>query len=242
MTLPPLRAHTVLVTGAGDGIGRALAEAIAAAGGQAVLLGRTEAKLAAVHDAIVAAGHLAPIIVPGDLAALDDAGAEDLANVLAEEIGPLHGLVHNAAELGLLAPLQHYPAATWERVLHVNLTAPFLLTRALLPLLLSAPAARVLFLSSTVGTAGRAFWGAYAVSKFGLEGMAQVLREELKETSQVSVHVVNPGATATAMRATAYPAEDPQTLASPTAIAARLVTLLDCRGERPADRTELRRH
>ncbi len=221
-----LHEHWILVTGAGDGFGRAIALAAAQAGAQLVLLGRTASKLEAVHDTIIAAGGEAPIIVPGDLAALDEDGADELAGALADEVGALHGLVHVAGELGGRVPLQFYPPSQWQQVLQTNLTAPFLLTRALLPLLQSAPAARILFMSSSVGIVGRAFWGAYAVSKFGVEGMAQVLRDELANTSEIDVHVVNPGAMRTRMRAAAYPVEDPASVPPPEHLAPAIIELL----------------
>ena len=235
----PLRDHTLLVTGAGAGFGRAIALAAAHAGAQLVLLGRTAARLEAVHDRIIEAGGAPPIIVPGDLALLAEDGAAELASALADEVGPLHGLVHAAGELGSRVPLQFYPPSQWQQVLQVNLTAPFLLTRALLPLLQSATAARVVFMSSSVGIAGRAYWGAYAVSKFGIEGLAQVLHEELAGTSAIGVHVVNPGAMRTAMRAAAYPGEDPATVADPAALAPTIVELLRTDRQDPRLRIEL---
>ncbi len=226
---PDLRNHNILITGAGDGFGRALACQAAAAGAQVLLLGRTLAKLEAVYDSIVAAGGITPMLVPGDLATLDAAGAEGVAEAISEQIGVLHGLVHNAAQLGQRVPLQYYDPGQWQQLLQVNLTAPFLLTRALLPALLAAEAARILFLSSTVGTHGRAYWGAYSVSKFGIEGLAQVLRDELENTSAVRVHVVNPGRMRTAMRAAAYPAENIDSLPPPAMLAAATLPLLDIR-------------
>lgn len=234
-----LRGHNILVTGAGAGFGRAIALAAAAAGAQLLLLGRTPEKLEAVYDQVVAEGGTAPIIVPGDLQQLEEDGADELAGAIANEIGELHGLVHNAGELGGRVPLQYYSPSQWNQVLQVNLTVPFLLTRALLPLLLSAPAARVIFMSSSVGIEGRAFWGAYAVSKFGVEGLAQVLRDELANTSNIDVHVVNPGGMRTAMRAAAYPAEDPTTRRAPEDLAPAIVELLRTDLRDPRTRIEL---
>ena len=236
---PDLRNHNILITGAGDGFGRALACQAAAAGAQVLLLGRTLAKLEAVYDSIVAAGGITPILVPGDLATLNANGAEGVAEAITDQIGMLHGLVHNAAQLGQRVPLQYYDPIQWQQLLQVNLSAPFLLTRALLPALLAADAARILFLSSTVGTRGRAYWGAYSVSKFGLEGLAQVLRDELENTSSVRVHVVNPGRMRTAMRAAAYPAEDPDSLPLPAVLAAAALPLLDIRQLDPREQIAL---
>ena len=234
-----LRNHNILITGAGDGFGRALACQAAAAGAQVLLLGRTLRKLEAVYDSIIATGGSTPILVPGDLATLDADAAEAVADAVRDQIGVLHGLVHNAAELGQRVPLQYYDPNQWQQVLHVNLTAPFLLTRALLPALLAADAARILFLSSSVGIRGGAYWGAYSVSKFGLEGLAQVLRNELENTSRVRVHVVNPGRMRTAMRAAAYPAEDVDSLPLPAALAAATLPLLDIQQIDPREQITL---
>ena len=124
-----------------------------------------------------------------------------------------------------MSPIEHYDIGLWQRVLLVNLTAPFILTRCLLPLLRRSADASVLFTTSGVGNRGRAFWGAYAVSKFGTEGLAQVLAEELENTP-IRVNSINPGATRTRMRAQAYPAENPDTLKPPEALAVPYVYLL----------------
>lgn len=207
--------RVILVTGAGDGIGRAVSLAFAAHGATVVLLGRTIAKLEDVYDRIKQAGGPEPAIYPMDLeGAVPDDHAE-LAERIDSELGRLDGLLHNAAQLGTLTPIEHYDPGTWLRVLQVNLNAPFLLTRACLPLLKKAADASLLFTSSGVGRRGRAYWGAYAVSKFGVEGLTQILADELEANSSVRVNSINPGAVRTGMRAAAYPAEDPAALSTP---------------------------
>jgi NAD(P)-dependent dehydrogenase (short-subunit alcohol dehydrogenase family) len=134
-------------------------------------------------------------------------------------------LLHNAGVLGELAPIEHYDVGLWQRVLHVNLTAPFIMTRCLLPLLKRSSDGSVVFTTSNVGRKGRAYWGAYAVSKFGLEGLAEVLADEL-ESSAVRVNIVNPGATRTKMRARAYPAENPASVAPPESVTTPFLYLL----------------
>ena len=205
----------ILVTGAGDGIGRVAAETCAAHGATVVLMGRTGSKLEAVYDAIEAAGHPQPAIFEVDMltATTDDYAA--LADAIGSEFGRLDALLHNASILGDRSPLANYKPQLWEDVLKVNVTAELLLTQAMLPLLEAAPAASVVFTSSGVGRKGRAYWGAYAVSKFATEGMMQVLADELENTSSIRVNSLNPGATRTSMRATAYPGEDPGTLKTP---------------------------
>ena len=210
-----LRNRVVLVTGAGDGIGRVAALAYARHGADVVLLGRTRTKLEAVFDAVCAETGTRPVIAPADLARLDDATAENLAQAIRDDYGRLDGILHNASMLGPRVPVAHYPADAWAEVMQVNAMAPVLLTRALLPLLEAAPDASIVFTSSGVGRVGRAYWGAYAVSKFATEGLSQTLADELENTGRVRVNALNPGGTRTAMRAAAYPAEDPMTLPEP---------------------------
>jgi len=204
-----LQGRTVLVTGAGDGIGRAAALAYAGHGATVILLGRTGSKLDAVYDEIEAAGGPRPAVVELDLAAVTEEQAIRLAEELAAEFGRLDGLLHNAGVLGERRPIGDYSYAGWQQVMQVNVNAQFLLTRSLLPLLQAAPEASVIFTSSGVGRTGKAFWGAYAVSKFATEGLMQVLASELENTGRVRVNSLNPGPTNTAMRRAAYPAERP---------------------------------
>lgn len=203
-----LAGRTILITGAGDGIGRAAALAFAAHGATVALLGRTRAKLERVYDEIEARGGAIPAMLEVDLAR---AGADDYATVaqtLELELGRLDGLLHNAAELGVLAPVEHYEPATWQRVLTVNLTAAYLLTRACLPLLKRSPDASVVFTTADVGRHGRAYWGAYGTACAALEGLAQILADELAANTQVRVNTLDPGPVRTSFRGRAYPGED----------------------------------
>ena len=218
-----LAGRVILITGASDGIGRATAALAARCGATLVLLGRSEKKLMAVADSI---DGIEPRLHCMDFAAAAWADYLALAHALADEFGRLDGLVHMAGVLGERSPLLHYDAATWQRVLTVNLTAPFLLTRACLGLLGQSQDASVVFTSSGVGREGRALWGAYAVSKFGLEGLTQVLAEETKTNTHIRANALNPGAVRTAMRLEAYPAENRDRLATPERIAPAFVWLL----------------
>ena len=202
-----LQGKTVLVTGAGDGIGRAAALAYASHGATVILLGRTQSKLEQVYDAIEVADGPKPALVTLDLATATEDNVIHLASGLAGEFPHLDGLLHNASVLGERRPVESAGYTSWLEVMQVNLNAQFLLTRHLLPLLQAAPAASIMFTSSGVGRTGKAFWGAYAVSKFATEGFMQVLASELENTSQVRVNSLNPGPTNTAMRRTAYPGE-----------------------------------
>ncbi len=225
-----LQDRVILVTGAGAGIGRALAKASAELGATVILLGRTVSHLESVYDEICAAGGPTPAIFPLDLERAAGADYDRLSAAIEEQWGRLDGLVNNAGVLGARTPIEHHDVAQWQRVLHVNLTAPFILCRCLLPLLLKSPDASVIFTSSGVGRRGKAYWGAYAVSKFGVEGLNQVLADELAGKPGIRVNAVNPGATRTAMRAEAYPAEDPDRLKTPEEILGPYLYLLGSDG------------
>lgn len=206
-----LKDRVILVTGAGEGIGRQAALEYAKAGAQVILLGRTLSKLESLYDEIVAEGHPEPAILPLDLNGATEKHYQDLATTIQHEFGGLDGVLHNAGLLGMITPLAQTDVALWESVMKVNVTAAMMLNKALLPLLTASKDGRIIFTSSGVGRKGRAYWNAYSVSKFATEGMMQVLADEL-ESSSVRVNCINPGATRTAMRATAYPAEDPNRL------------------------------
>lgn len=221
-----LQGKTILVTGAGDGIGRAAALSYARHGATVILLGRTESKLEQVYDEIEAAGYPKPALVEMDLATAAEENIINLATGLAGEFGHLDGLLHNAGVLGERRPVESAGYASWLEVMQVNVNAQFLLTRHLLPLLQAAPAASIIFTSSGVGRTGKAFWGAYSVSKFATEGFMQVLADELENISKVRVNSLNPGPTNTAMRRTAYPAERPTDNPSPEDIMAAYLYLM----------------
>ncbi|MDJ0929330.1 MAG: YciK family oxidoreductase [Gammaproteobacteria bacterium] len=222
----------ILVTGAGSGIGRAAALSYAGHGARVILHGRTVSKLEQVYDEIVAAGGRRPSIAPLNLLKAQADAFYQLRDSIEDEFGQLDGLLHNAGILGERTPIEQYDINTWVEVIHVNLTVPFVLTQVLLPLLNKSGDASVVFTSSGVGRQGRAYWGAYAVSKFGTEGLAQVLADETAGAGRIRVNCVNPGRTRTAMRAAAYPAEDPNTLPQPEDIMAAYLYLMgpDSRG------------
>lgn len=207
--------RVIVVTGAGDGIGKAAALDFASAGAHVVLIGRTQDKLEAVYDQIEANTRTEPLILPLDLNELTTESAQELAHGIEQTYGRLDGLLLNASLLGDKMSISQYPPRVWETVINVNLNSAFHLTQALLPLLEAAPNGRIIYSTSSVGRQGRAYWGAYAVSKFATEGLMQTLADELQTVSRVRVHCINPGGTRTAMRARAYPAEDPQTVPAP---------------------------
>lgn len=205
---------TILVTGAGDGIGKEAAITFAKYGATVILLGKTTKKLEAVYDLIVAAGYPEPAIVPLDLNGATKKHYQDMANTIKAEFGKLDGVLHNAGMLGVLTPFEHIDLETWQKILQVNLTSAMLMTQALLPVMALAPHASLVFTSSGVGRKGRAYWGAYSVSKFGTEGLMQLIADEY-ETSTIRTNCINPGATRTKMRTAAYPGENQLTLKTP---------------------------
>ena len=213
-----LKDRIIMVTGAGDGIGRAAAWHYASHGATVVLLGRTLEKLESLYDEIESAGYAQPAIVPLNLDTAAEHDYIELSNQLYDEFGRLDGVLHNAGILGMRTPIENYDPITWETVMRINVHAPFMLTQNLLPLLTRSSDASVIFTSSGVGRKGRAYWGAYAVSKFATEGMMQVLADELENTPNIRINAINPGATRTQMRAYAYPAEPPETNPTPDEI------------------------
>jgi NAD(P)-dependent dehydrogenase (short-subunit alcohol dehydrogenase family) len=221
-----LKGRIVAITGAGDGIGRVLALSAAAHGAEVVLIGRTVRKLERVHAEITALGRAEASIAPLDLEKALARDYDQLAQAVQQRYGRLDGLVHNAALLGTLAPIEQYDVPLWYRVLHVNLTAAFALTQVLLPALRASSDASVIFTSSGVARRPKAYWGAYAVSKAGLETLSQMLALELEDSTHVRVNALNPGAVRTRMRMQAYPAEDPERLVTPEAIMPAYLWLL----------------
>lgn len=210
-----LNDRVLLITGASAGIGRVAALTCAAHGATVILLGRDNDKLNAVYDEIVAAGHPTPAILTLDLSQANAVSCREVANVIESTFGRLDGILHNAAVLGEITPLEMYDPDTWDFVMNVNLRAPFVLTQALLPLLKQSPDASVVMTTSSVGRRARAFWGAYAISKCGIEGLVQMLSDELAAISAIRVNAINPGGTRTNMRASAFPGENPETVRTP---------------------------
>ncbi|MDM8566220.1 YciK family oxidoreductase [Candidatus Halobeggiatoa sp. HSG11] len=210
-----LNDRIILVTGAGDGIGKAAAKKFAAHGATVILLGRTTAKLESVYDEIEQAGYPQPAIYPMNLEGATPNDYENLAEVLMKNFGKLDGLLHNAGILGSLTPLEHYNVEQWYKIMQVNLNAPFLLTKACLRLMKLAANASIIFTSANVGRKGKAYWGAYSAAYFGIEGLMQVLTDELETNTNIRVNSIDPGAVNTRMRTDAYPGEDPKNLPNP---------------------------
>ncbi|MHB8474270.1 MAG: YciK family oxidoreductase [Gammaproteobacteria bacterium] len=213
-----LQNRVILITGAGEGIGRSAALSCAEYGAQVILLGRTQRKLEKVYDEIEQAGYPQAVIHPLDL---EKAGATEYAQLteaLMEQFGRLDGLLHNAALLGTLTPLGLYDVELWHKIMQVNLHAPFLLTRACLALMRRAPDASIVFTADAVAREGRAYWGAYGVSKAATDGMMRILAEECSAEGNLRVNSIDPGVVRTGLRARAYPAEDPTKLSTPDVV------------------------
>ncbi|MGE6791783.1 YciK family oxidoreductase [Pseudomonas guineae] len=213
-----LKGRVILVTGAGRGIGAIAAQSFAAHGATVLLLGKTEENLSRVYDAIEAAGHPQAAVIPFNLETALPHQYDELAAMIEAEFGKVDGVLHNASIIGPRTPLEQLSGDNFMRVMHVNVNAMFMLTSTLLPLLKLSADASVVFTSSSVGRKGRAYWGAYAVSKFATEGLMQVLADEVDGVSNVRANSVNPGATRTDMRAQAYPGENPANNPLPEAI------------------------
>lgn len=221
-----LNDKVILVTGAGDGIGAAVAQDLAKYGATVILLGRTQKKLEAVYDLIENAGYPQPAIYPLELQLATPKDYKILAATIHKEFGRLDGLLHNAAVLGTLTPIEHYDNRLWAHVLHVNLNAPFMMTKACLPLLKKSDEASIIFTSANVGYKGQAYWGAYAVSKAATENLMEILSEELEVNTNIRVNSVDPGRVRTRMNALAYPGDDPAGIPEPKDITAVYLYLL----------------
>ena len=235
MPLPPpahfassqaLAGRVILITGATGGLGAPLSRACAAQGATVVLHGRIERKLDALYDEITAAGHPEPVILPLDLA---KAGASDFANVesaLRAQLGRLDGLVHTAALLGSLGPLEHQSFDSLVSLLRVNVAAPMGLTRALMPMLDAAPDASVVFTLDNRGEQPRAYWGGYAVTKAGVATLARELADEWENRANLRINAVVPGPIRSPLRNQSHPGEDRASLPPPESIVPLYLHLL----------------
>jgi NAD(P)-dependent dehydrogenase (short-subunit alcohol dehydrogenase family) len=211
-----------LVTGASRGIGAATALALAATH-HIILTGRNEADLAAVEGKIHTNGGTATI-APFDLT--DSDAIDRLAAAIGARWGRLDTLVLNAGQLGTLGPLPHTSKKDWEQVIAINLTANWRLISAFDPWLRQSPAGDVVAVTSSLGSKPRAYWGAYAASKAGLESLITTYGLEVGNITPIRTHIIDPGATRTAMRARAFPGEDPASVKPPEDVAAMIVAAL----------------
>ena len=226
-----LEGKVILVTGANRGFGLAITMDLAKAGATVIMLGRDLGSLEYAYDEVVDAGYKEPILYPLDLEGATPENYQELQDNILDKFKKLDGLIHNAAILGTQMPIDQYDIKLWYSTLQINLSAPFMLTQFLIPALMESDDARILFLSSTVGRKAKAYWGAYSVSKFGIEGFAKTLSEELEKT-QITVNTINPGKIRTEMRRTAYPAEDASSVPRPEEKSSVIVYLLSNEGSK----------
>lgn len=220
-----LEGKVILVTGAAGGIGEVVSKTFAQHGATIILLGRSIPKLEKLYDQIEQAGFPQPAIYPLNLEGATPHDYEELGNRLGEEFGRLDGIVHNAALLGGLTPIEHYDIGRWYQVLQVNLSGPFMLTKACLPLLKQSQAASVIFTTDAMATQPKAYWGAYSVAKAGIENMSKMLAEE-SESQNIRFNCLDPGPTKTLFRARVYPGENPQTLPLPESLMSAYLYLM----------------
>ncbi|MEO6186987.1 MAG: YciK family oxidoreductase [Steroidobacteraceae bacterium] len=225
-----LAGRVIAVTGATGGIGRAVTIAAIREGATLIIIARNVRKLQALHAELELLAPGAALMVPMDFEKAVANDYDALAEAILNRYGRLDGLVHCAGLLGTLTPMDQYDVPTWCKVMHVNVTAAFALTQVLLPALRKSEDASIIFTSSSVGRKGRAYWGAYAVSKFALEGMSQVLADELGGTTKIRVNTLNPGKARTLMRRQAYPSENLETLPLPETLTGPFLKLLGPRG------------
>jgi NAD(P)-dependent dehydrogenase (short-subunit alcohol dehydrogenase family) len=212
-----LNKKIILITGASDGIGREIAKTYAFYGATVILHGRDNKKLESLYDEINEQGFPKPAMIPLDFAKANTHDYQCFYEAIKKEFGQLDGLVHNAAKLDPLTPIEFSDTADWLDTMQVNINAVYLLTHFCFPLLKKSKRASIITTTSSVGRKGKAFWGSYSVSKFAIEGFTQLLAEEL-ENSSIRINAINPGAIKTNMRAKAYPAEDASQLKSAKSI------------------------
>ena len=210
-----MEGKTILITGANRGIGKSLAKNFSNIGANIILLGKNEDSLNEVYDEIISCTKTKPLIIESDLNLLDLDGAHQIKKAILNQYGVLDGLIYNAAKLGKMTSIEDYEDGLWKEIINTNLNSSFLIYKELIPILKAAPSGRIIFTSSGVAEVGKAYWGAYSVSKFAVKGLAEVIRDELDSTSNIKVFNYDPGATKTSMRASAYPGEDPNNLKDP---------------------------
>ena len=221
-----LHGRVILISGAGGGLGSVAAKSCAAAGACIVLLDKSVSQLEKLYDEIMGLGHTRPALYPLDLEKATEADSAELAEIIHNQFGVLHGLLHSAADVGVLGPLADIKAGLWDRLLRINLSAAYGLTQAVLPLLQIAGDASLVFTSNSSARLGKAYWGAYGVAALALEGMARMWADELASAGRVRVNIFVPGPVNSPVRRKTHPGEAPGQNPSPASLAERYVYLL----------------
>ena len=210
-----LKNKNILITGASNGIGKSLSENLSKYGANVIMLSRNENALDATYDSLKEKYKTDPCILKCDLENLDDKKSQEIANIISNNYKSLDSVIHNAAILEKMSDIESFDLQTWDKVMRVNLTSAFILSKYLIPLMKSSTTPRIIFTTSSVGKKGKAFWGAYSVSKAGVNALSNILNDELESISNIKIFNFDPKATQTNMRALAYPAEDPSTIKNP---------------------------
>lgn len=213
-----LNKKIILVTGAAEGIGRAISQALCEAGATVLMLDKKARHLEKLYDHIVAQDWQEPVILPVDLLDMDASSATALAQAVYDDFGSLDAVLHNAAELGSPSPLDQYDLEFWQQVIQTNLQAPYLLTRALLPLLKKETTTQLLFTSADLGRSPKAYGGAYSIAYAGLEAQMVIWARELERTTNIKVNSIDPGPVRTVLRRRSHPGEDQASLRTPQSI------------------------
>ena len=198
----------ILITGASSGIGKSLSLNLSKFGANVIMLSKNEKALDSIYDEIKEKYNTEPMIIKCDLSRLDENKSQEITDTIEENYLRLDAIIHNAAILEKMSNIENYDLLTWEKVLKVNLTSVFILSKYLIPLMKSALVPRIIFTTSSVGKNGKAFWGAYSVSKAGINALSEILSDELETVSNIKVFNFDPKATQSSMRSLAYPAED----------------------------------
>ena len=213
--LDHLKDKNILITGASKGIGRSLAINLSKHKANVILLARNEDLLDSLYDEIKEKYNTNPMIIRCDLSRFEEDKAQEIANVVSKDYKCLDALINNASILKKMSSIHDYDLNSWEKVVNVNLTSAFLISKYLLPLLIDSKLPRIIFTSSGVANKGKAYWGAYSVSKAGIKNLSEILNDELNSLTNFKVFNFNPKETRTEMRALAYPAENPSSVKAP---------------------------
>lgn len=221
-----LQGKIILVTGAASGIGRSVSMGLAEAGATALILDKKSRHLETLSDDIVDRGFTPPVILPVDLMSITPESATALAQAIYDDFGKLDALLHNAAELGSPSPMDQYDMEYWNAVMQTNLHAPYLLTRALMPLLRQETETQILFTSADVGRAPQAYWGAYSIAYAGIEAQMKIWAEELENTSNIKINSIDPGPVRTQLRRRSHPGEDQASLPTPQSVVPAYLSIL----------------
>ena len=213
--LDHLKDKNILITGASKGIGRSLAVNLSKHKANVILLARNEDLLDSLYDEIKEKYNTNPMIIGCDLSQFEEDKAQEIANVVSKNYKCLDALINNASILKKMSSVNDFDLKSWKKVLNVNLTSAFLLSKYLMPLMMDSKLPRIIFTSSGVANKGKAYWGAYSVSKAGIKNLSEILNDELNSLTNFKVFNFNPKETRTEMRALAYPAENPSSVKSP---------------------------